>query len=63
MEGWVDAARANRKLSDAFPVKGVTADKKHADLLARRLGTLRDEIIPQIELQIAEAARTLSKRK
>jgi hypothetical protein len=56
MQDWVDAVRQKRKMSEVFPVKA-PADQKHADLLATRLVLLRDEIIPQIELQLLEMER------
>lgn len=63
MEEWVDAARGNRSLSDVFPIEGAPADVKHADMLASRIGTMRDEIIPDIELQMNEVARKVAGSK
>jgi hypothetical protein len=44
MQRWVDAVRAGESVKDLIPT-GVAPTREHADLLARRLDFLRDEIL------------------
>jgi hypothetical protein len=51
MEDWVAAARGQRDMDDVFPV-AVEATEENADLLDKRIGFLRTEILPEVARQL-----------
>jgi hypothetical protein len=49
MEEWIQSVRDGKSLDDVFPVN-VPPTNQNADLLAKRIALLRDEILPSIEV-------------